>query len=119
MKLYYWRSSWLSLKFSFSTLVNEHYGMKPYMETLSVYEARTIFKHKTSMTQFVKLNYKGVKKYKADGWKCDECSELDSEEHLLWCHGYSHLRVNMNLENEKELSQYLHKIFLKRKVSEE
>ena len=89
------------------------------METLSVYEARTIFKHKTSMTQFVKLNFKGVKKYKAEGWKCNECSNLDSEEHLLWCHGYRHLRVNINLENEKELSQYLHKIFLKRKGLEE
>ena len=31
------------------------------METLSVYKARTIFKHKTLMTQFVKLNFKGVK----------------------------------------------------------
>ena len=99
-------------------IVNEKYGMKPYMETLSVYEARTIFKHKTSMTQFVKLNFKGVKKYKA-GWKCNECTNLDSEEHLLWCYGYRHLRENINLENEKELSQYLHKIFLKRKGSVE
>ena len=100
-------------------IVNEHYGMKPYMETLSVYEARTIFKHKTSITHFVKLNFKGVKKYKAEGWKCDECSQHDSEEHLLWCQGYTHFCENMNLENEKELSQYLHKIFLKRKGSEE
>ena len=27
-------------------IVNEKYGLKPYMKTLSVYEARTIFKHK-------------------------------------------------------------------------
>ena len=48
-------------------IVNEKYRMKPYMETLYVYETRTIFKHKTSMNQFVKLNFKGVKKYKAEG----------------------------------------------------
>ena len=89
-------------------------GMKNYMETLSVYEARAIFKHKTSMTQFVKLNYKGTKRYQEQGWKCDECSNLDSEDHLLWCSGYELLRENLDLENEKDLSRYLQKIFLKR-----
>ena len=93
--------------------------MKPHMENLSVYETKTVFKHNTSMTQFVKLNFKGVKKYKAEGWKCYECSQLDSEEHLLWCHGYRHFRGKINLEIEKELSQYLHKIFLKMKGSYE
>ena len=84
------------------------------METLSVYEARTIFKRKTSMTRFVKLNYKGNQKYKADGWKCDECSFLDSEDHLLWCSGYEHMRENIDFGNERELSKYLQKIYLKR-----
>ena len=65
-------------------ITQEQYGMK----NLSVFEARTIFKHKTSMTRYIKLNYKGVKKYKAEGWKCEECQNLDSEEHLLWCKGY-------------------------------
>ena len=72
-------------------ITREQYGMKPYMENLSVFEARTIFKHKTSMTRYVKLNYKGVKKYKAVGWKCEECQNLDSEEHLLWCKGYEEI----------------------------
>ena len=84
------------------------------MKNLSVFEARTIFKHKTSMTRYVKLNYKGVKKYKAEGWKCDECQNLDSEEHLLWCKGYETIREHLNLENEKELSSYLQKIVKKR-----
>ena len=92
----------------------ESLGMKKYMETLSVYESRTIFKHKTSMPQFVKLNYKGTKRYREEGWKCDECSNLDSEDHLLWCSGYEHMRENLDLENEKDLSKYLHRIYLKR-----
>ena len=32
-------------------IVNEQFGMNPHMETLSVYEARTVCKHKTLMTQ--------------------------------------------------------------------
>ena len=82
--------------------------MKKYMETLSVYEARTIFKQKTSMTQFVKLNYKGTKRYRDEGWKYDECFNLDSEDHMLRCSGYEQMK------NEKDLSKYLHKIYLKR-----
>ena len=65
------------------------------------------------MTRYVKLNYKGVKKYKAESWKSDECQNLDSEEHLLWCKGYEEIREHWNLENEKELSSYIQKIVQK------
>ena len=51
-----------------------------------------------------------MKKYKAVGWKCDECQHLDSEEHLLWCKGYEEIREYLDIENEKELSSYLEKI---------
>ena len=93
-------------------IVQEEYGMKKYAELLSLNEARTIFRHKTGMTQHVKLNYKGIKRYEAEGWKCHDCSKLDSEEHLLWCPGYEELRENLNLESESDLSKYLQKIFL-------
>ena len=54
--------------------------IKQYMDSLSVYEART------------------------EGWKCDECQNIDSEEHLLWCKGYEGIREHWNLYNEKDLS---------------
>ena len=66
------------------------------------------------MSQFVKMNYKGSKKYTAEGWKCEECLELDTEDHLEWCIGYEGFRENLNLENDKDLATYLHKIFMKR-----
>ena len=40
--------------------------------------------------------------------------EMDTEDHLESCSGYESLRENMDLENDKDLSSYLHKIFLKR-----
>ena len=66
------------------------------------------------MTQNVKLNYKGVKKYELEGWKCNECVNLDSEDHLLWCVGYMDLRESLNLDTDKDLSQYLQNIKMKR-----
>ena len=95
-------------------IVSDRYGMKEYAKTLYLHEARLIFKHRTSMTQYVKLNYKGNKKYEAEGWKCDDCLNLDSEDHLLWCEAYESIRKNLNLEKEKDLSLYLHKILISR-----
>ena len=66
------------------------------------------------MTQYVKLNFKGVKRYEMQGWKWDDCGNLDSEDHLLWCEGYGDLRENLNLDLDKDLSEYLRKIHTKR-----
>ena len=71
------------------------------------------------MSQFVKLNYKGVKKYEAEGWKCEDCSNLDSEDHLLWCIGYEDIRQGLDLSSDHDLSLYLHKIHLKRSKKNE
>ena len=95
-------------------IVSDRYGMKEYAKTLYLHEARLIFKHRTSMTQYVKLNYKGNKRYEAEGWKCDDCLHLDSEDHLLWCEEYESIRENLNLEKDKDLSLYLHKIHISR-----
>ena len=54
-------------------IIEDKYGIKNYVEELSLYETRTIFKHRASMTQFVKMNYKGTKSYEKQGWKCEEC----------------------------------------------
>ena len=88
--------------------------MKEYDKTLNLHEARLIFKHRTSMTQYVKLDYKGNKRYEAEGWKCDDCLHLDSEDHLLWCEEYESIHENLNLEKDKDLSLYLHKIHISR-----
>ena len=63
------------------------------------------------------MNYNGSKAYNAEGWKCEECCKLDTEDHLLDCSGYKELRKNLDLENELELSEYLYKIYEKRKTN--
>ena len=95
-------------------IAQDSYGMKNYVSTLTIHETRNLFKHRSSMTQNVKLNYKGVKKYELEGWKCNECGNLDSEDHLLWCVGYMDLRESLNLDTDKDLSQYLQNIKMKR-----
>ena len=70
------------------------------------------------MSRFVKMNYKGDKKYEKQLWKCDECKLMDSESHILWCSAYQHLRTNKSLNNDKDLCQYLNEVLKIREKSE-
>ena len=38
-------------------IVQDKFGLKHYSETLSLYETRLIFKHRASMSQFVKIKF--------------------------------------------------------------
>ena len=66
------------------------------------------------MTRYVKMNYKGNPQYEKQLWKCNKCSKIDSEEHILWCESYKELRKGRNLQNNKDLCQYLQQVIKKR-----
>ena len=65
-----------------STIKDEPFGMKQYVQDLAVAEARSMFKHWYQMTQYVKMNYKNDSSYSKSLWKCDHCKMMDSESHL-------------------------------------
>ena len=88
----------------------ETFECKEYVQALPISQARTLFKHKYSMTDKVKMNFKGDQKYERTLWKCNECSNQDTESHLLWCSGYVDLRQGLDLTNDKGLCIYLQKI---------
>ena len=52
-------------------MVNEEFGMKPYIKNLTAHEARIFFKHRSKMTRYIKMNYKGDPVYEKQLWKCD------------------------------------------------
>ena len=97
-----------------SELVEEEFGRKEYIGKLNLQQARTKFKFRSSMTQHVRMNQKSNKEYADKLWKCEECGKQDTNSHLLWCTGYSELREGKDLSCDKQLCNYLHKIFLLR-----
>ena len=97
-----------------SELVREDFGRKDYINNLDLLQARTMFKFRSSMTQHVKMNQKSNKAYADALWRCEECGLQDTNSHLLWCAGYEALRDGKDLENDKQLCDYLHKVFLAR-----
>ena len=98
-----------------SDLVDEEFGRKKYISNLNLQQARTKFKFRSSMTQNVKMNQRNNKEYADKLWKCDECGQQDTNTHLLWCAGYATLREGKDLGCDKQLCNYLHKIFLELK----
>ena len=70
------------------------------------------------MSRYVKMNYKGDPLYEKQLWKCDQCCKMSSENHVIWRSGFSHLRENKDLNNDKDLCQYLHDVNLLRAKNE-
>ena len=91
-------------------LENEKFECKECLSNLSLSQARTMFKHKYSMTENVKMNYKGDQSYAKSLWKCNQCKNQDTNSHLLWCSGYKELRKGLNLKDDKDLCSYIQKV---------
>ena len=61
-------------------------------------QARTNFQLKTKMVKNIKLNYKNDPNNVIKLWKCTECDYIDSQDHILWCEGYTELRNTKTLK---------------------
>ena len=96
-------------KLDVDSLESENFGLKEYFKTLNLPDARRKFALGSKMTRSIQMNYKGDKKFKANQWKCVECGEDDTQEHLLQCKGYKYLREGKNLEDDYQLVDYFRK----------
>ena len=86
---------------------------KEYIKALSVGDARHIFLKNSQMTRYVKMNYMSDFQNMKDLWQCDSCQRnIDSMNHVLWCPSYSELRINRNLDDDKDLARYLHDVMI-------
>ena len=84
--------------------------VQDYFKELSMSEARIKFSLRTNMFP-CKFNFPSDPKYKTDLWKCDSCAtNIDSQNHILWCPAYKKLREGKSLENDKDLTNYFQKV---------
>ena len=97
-------------KLDLEELQTEEFERKPYLTELNMQAARTKFALRTRMTKTVKLNYKNDPVNKKSLWKCNDCSSIDSQEHILWCPAYGHLRMDKNLQDDKDLTRYFQQV---------
>ena len=101
-----------SAKLCESQLPIEDFGRKEYLNELHLESARTKFKFRTRMTQFVKMNYSSSVEYSEDLWRCHSCrTKIDTQTHVLWCPVYAPLREGKDLESDEDLCEYLQAVF--------
>ena len=88
----------------------EKFKCKDYLTSMPLSQARTLFKHKYSMTEHVKMNYKGDPAFSKLLWKCQDCQNQDTEIHLLWCPAFEDIRDGLDLSSDKDLCSYLQQV---------
>ena len=102
-----------SSKLRNSEMIKESCELKPYLTNLTVNDSRHIFKKRTSMTQYVKMNYMNDIKNTRSLWKCDSCqTSIDSMGHVLWCPSYGDLRIGKNMHDDHDMARYLHDVMI-------
>ena len=97
-------------KIAHEEMSKESFGVKNYLKEMTLTDAKLNFAIRTQMVRTVQANFKGEPMYKKNNWKCVGCGKLDTQEHVLRCHAYKHLRIGSSLENVMERVQYFRSV---------
>ena len=98
---------------------SEDYGIKEYISSFNISEARTMFSARSSMLSTVQTNFKNHPQYRANEYKC-KCGELDTQSNLLPYRLYSHLREGLDLSNsDSDLVRYYQLVIQERMKEQE
>ena len=97
-------------KLDYKELVKEKFQTKPYLKNLNLADARLRFALRTRMTMTVQANYKGDQTFKSNGWKCQECQVLDTQEHVVRCPIYISLRNGKDLSSDRDIVEYFRRV---------
>ena len=106
-------------KLEYNTLSEENCNVKDYLKSLNLPDARLKFGIRSKMTRTVQMNYKGEPKFAQNKWKCQDCWTPDTQEHIIRCPSYQHLRIGKNLASDKDLVEYFRKVIQIRDKSED
>ncbi len=72
------------------------------------------------MVRTIAMNFLSDKRYSANLWTCPHpsCSAIDSQGHLRWCPGYTHLRSGLDLEHDLDLVHFFRAVIREREEVE-
>ena len=85
-------------------------GVKQYLKKLNLPDARLRFALRSRMTQNVQMNFKGHPEYARNKWQCKSCKLPDTQEHILVCPAYKHLRSGKDLRKDNHITEYFRQV---------
>ena len=89
--------------------MEENFERKTYLHTCNVRDARLKFRIRSMMTP-AKMNMRSKEQNSRTMWKCDDCGNIDTQGHILWCHAYAGLRQGRDLANDKDVIDYFREV---------
>ena len=85
------------------------------MKKLKYEEALVKFRLRTKVVKTVKTHFKSDKIFSEELWTCDECSKLDTSDHLLHhCPKYDDLREELDFNKDEDLVTFFRKVIERR-----
>ena len=102
-------------------LKSEVFEEQSYLRVMSMADARINFRIRSKMTH-TNMNQQSDKAHAKSLWKCDECGNIDSQSHIVWCPFFADLREGKSLQNDDDLVEYFREVLNireKRRTSEQ
>ena len=93
-------------KIDVQSLCTERCEVKDYVKDLSLENARINFRLRSSMCQFVQLNFLNKQNLMNNKFTCVFCDAIESQRHWQYCTASYRFRRNKNLENQSELIEF-------------
>ena len=119
-------------KICYEQHLNEPYKLQPYLKTLNIADARLRFKLKTHMAPSIMMNFPSDVRFSEQLWTCTGCGDdgsdkadgqvggrRDTQTHIMICPGYADMRIDKNLEDDKDLVRYFSQVIKKRMDTDE
>ena len=104
-----------SSKLKNGPMATETFEEKEYITNMTLNDSRTLFRIRSKMTS-VKMNQVSDKNNAMKLWKCNECGNIDTQSHILWCPFFASIRDGKSVDNDSDLVEYFQEVF---KIREE
>ena len=105
-------------KLEYEKIISEEYGMKAYINAMTVTRARMFFAIRTQMVRTVQYNYRNKPEYRENNYLC-RCGEEDRQSHLLGhCDVYSFCTEGLDLSVPADLVTLFQRIINEREKEE-
>ena len=56
------------------------------------------------------MNQKSNPEYARKLWLCDDCGNVDSQSHIMWCPSYATLREELDINNDVDVVHYFQRV---------
>ena len=93
-----------------SKLVTENFEMQGYIKTMNLVDARMNFRIRCSIVNDIKFNQRSNPEYARQLWLCDDCGNVDTQSHIMWCPSYATLREGLDVDDDKDVVKYFQNV---------